>query len=627
MYRLTGRLEEGQLAELFRGERVERSESVLIKLFHPKTSDSAYARSIAETARQLQPLTTAGLSHVLDVGMRGDRLAVVQQDTGRYSLGLALQRLNTREVILPPALALSGMLSLLETLQAAHDAGVVHGALTPGNIRLADDGQLSITDFGTRVALQAAPSLEKSFGGRGRSSYRAPESGAPTVASDLYSLGAIAYELLTLREASVGNAQLSTRGERLPPPSRLVRRLHARIDPIIMRALETNPARRHRSCAEFAEGLRGFLVDSGGVPPRSDLAKFVSELFPNEVKVSEGPVPFSSAFELSDISGASVTADEGAEPDERPSFSGGVVDARTPTSDGLPVFADTIPFEPVPAAPPTQIDQPATEWEAPPAQATPLAPLGPTPQAAPLKRRVKVVEDFAALEGEKRQAPPPVAPPKPAKTIMTFVLPFKRPGDPSIPSYDELHRRGRRQVRIVSFLATVILFGALGLIVYGFLRSTDDPKGALISYLPLPLQRQFFPEQKPLHAAPPRPTVPLQDFNQLHPDKAFHPEPPPLKKVDPPPEPAPVKKAPPAPRQATGPCYSAPKGPAAWLAIDPPSGVQATLDGKRLCGNLAKSQVSIGDHTVVVTNLRSGAKQSQRLRFETGAVKRVARPR
>ena len=279
MYRLTGRLEQSQLADLFRGERVEASESVVLKLFHLKTSDAGYAKVVAGIARQLQSVTHAGVARVLDVGMIDGHLAIVRQDTGKYTLGLALQRLSTREVMLPPAVALALAVELMDAVGAAHEAGVVHGALTPGNILLGVDGRISVADFGALTALQASPTLNKSFGARGRDSYRAPEQGAgdaATIAGDLYALGAITYELLTLHEASTGNANVSTRSDRLPPPSRLVRRLHSRIDPIIMRALENSPGRRHKTCAEFAEGVREFLSASGGMPGREDLKKSVS---------------------------------------------------------------------------------------------------------------------------------------------------------------------------------------------------------------------------------------------------------------------------------------------------------------------------------------------------------------
>ncbi|MFZ5439713.1 MAG: serine/threonine protein kinase [Myxococcota bacterium] len=652
MYRLTGRLEQSQLADLFRGERIDGAtrEPVIIKLFHLKTTDAAYAQVMADTARQLQAIAHAGVAHVLDVGLVDGQLAIVRQDTGRVTLGLALQRLNTREVILPPALALAIALELLDAVGAAHGAGVVHGALTPGNIVLGDDGRVSVADFGALVALQASPALRKTFGGRGRGSYRAPELGAgdpPTIAADLYALGAIIYELLTLREASTGSAAVSTRQERLPPPSRLVRRLQARIDPVIMRALESSPARRHRTCADFADGIRDFLSASGGIPPKDDLRKFVAELFPNEVQVlASGPVPIERAFELTDLAGVGAMEADEVEPTnaERPSFSGGRVDERTPTSDGLPVFADVAPAaeamtQPLPPPREALETQPEVQavarravpdWEAPPAAvpAPTAAQAGPTPQD-PLKGRVRVVEDFASVEGQPKPQPPKQsARQRVAKTIMTFAVPFKRPGDPSVPSYDELEKRGARQVRWVSFIATFVLFGTISGAVYAFLRSTPDPKATLIGYLPRPIQ-ELFPQQE--FRPPPPPTggkpLKLADFDKLHPDKAFNPNPQPETATTPakPKEPEPPEVTP-APKKpaANANCYDAGKGAkTGFLTVESPVGVRVEIDGKRVCVTATKIPVAVGMHKITITEPKTKQEFSTNARFEAGKVMKL----
>ena len=651
MYRLLGRLEQSQLADLFRGERVEAKESVVLKLFHLKTSDASYAKVIADVARQLQTVTHPGVARVLDVGMVDGHLAVVRQDTGKYSLGLALQRLNTREVHLPPALALTLALELLDVLNAAHQAGVVHGALTPGNVMLSVEGQVSVADFGALAALQASPTLKKNFAARGRSSYRAPELGAQdaaTTASDVYALGAIIYELLTLREASTGKGTVSTRSERLPPPSRLVRRIHSRIDPVIMRALETSAVRRPRSCAEFSEGIREFLVSQGGIPAKEELKKFVSELFPNEVQVvSLGPVPFERTFVLTDVSGVgAVEAEVVDEVGDRPSFSGGVVDDRAPTSDGLPVFTEemvaAVEKEAAAATDASLTTQPneaakraVSDWEAPPALESPApasasaAQAGPTPQD-PLKSRVRVVEDFAPIEGAPKPAPKKPIRQRVAKTIMTFAVPFKREGDPSVPSYAEMDQRGRRTVRVVSFLATVILFVVVSGSTYAFLKSTSDVKGTLIGYLPLPIQREIAK-----HDTAPRPPPPpsggkplkLRDFDKLHPELAFNPNPgepkptptptvevKPEVKVDPKPDPKPEPKKPPAD------CYDVPKGKTAFLTVESAVGVRVEIDGKRVCVNATKVPVTAGSHKITITEPKTKQEYASTNRFEMGKV-------
>jgi hypothetical protein len=441
-YRLTGRIESGELAELYEGLQLPASE-VVVKLFHARTSDPAYALDLAETTRLLQPVRHPGILHVVDIGVVRQRLAVVREDLDGFTLGTALQRLHTKEVLLPPALALYVIIQLLETVQQAHDAGVLHGALTPGNVVLARDGTPAVCDFGALRALMAVPQLRRSFAGRGRGTYRAPEVArgeAYTEQSDIYSLGAIAYELLTQREPVVaGGGGVSTRrSEALPPPSRLDRRINSRLDPLILRALEPTPQRRFRSCGEFAAALRNFLAASGGMPGPEDVRRFVGELFPNEVSLAGlGPAPFKEPFTLEPISGAEMDALGAQEPEasivQRAPFSRALSEeeANADTQEAAePAFEEYRPedYEPAtrtraPSEPARRPHQPQDAdgeaettgpgqagplergWEAPPgaAPAKPrrqLVPVGGPGGQQPTRvgarnPRVKVVEDFS----------------------------------------------------------------------------------------------------------------------------------------------------------------------------------------------------------------------------------------
>jgi serine/threonine-protein kinase len=390
-YRLTGRLETGELAELYEAVQEPGGPKVVIKLFNPKTSDPRYASVLAGTYSVLNPLHPEGIVHVLDMGFVKNRLAVVREAVDGYSLGTALQRLNTKEVLLPPAIALSIIIQMLESVEQAHAVGVIHGAITPGNVLLSRAGQPFVSDFGALQALLAVPELKRVFAGRGRGAYRAPEVGRgdpPDVLSDLYSIGAIAYELLTLREAVIPEGGVSTRRAGLPPPSRLDRRIHARLDPIILRAVEATPSRRFRSCAEFAGALRNFLATNGGLPGFEESRRFVSELFPNEVSFGAlGPVPFSERFTLTPISGVSV-AQVRADVLEnsvvvRPSFSPALSEADT--MEAPPAFEEYQPEPSVVA--PAPVAAPALDRRV--LESTHILTSDPAPVAAPaLDRRV-----------------------------------------------------------------------------------------------------------------------------------------------------------------------------------------------------------------------------------------------
>ncbi|GHG96137.1 serine/threonine-protein kinase [Comamonas sp. JC664] len=440
-YRLTGKLEGGELAELYQGIEVP-GVPVVVKLFHPRTSDPAYAHDLAETTRLLQPVRHPGILHVLDLGVVRQRLAVVREDLDGFTLGTALQRLHSKDVVLPPMVGLYIVIQLLEALHLAHEAGVVHGAITPGNVLLSRDGFPAVCDFGALRALMAVPQLRKSFGHRGRGTYRAPEvsRGEPhSEQSDVYSLGAIAYELLTQREPVVsGSGGVSTRrSEALPPPSRVDRRINARLDPIILRALEPTPQRRFRSSGEFASSLRNHLSANGGMPTPDDVRRFVSELFPNEMSiVSGGPPPFKEPFSLEPISGAemddlraeeleksvvqrapysraltedeaSAETQEASEPmfeayrpqDYEPDVASLATRVKAPEKSGAPAPMEAEETGPSPAGPLEQ------GWDAPPGAAPPKPRRQQGAQGGGSGHtrigrnpRLKMVEDFSAPE-------------------------------------------------------------------------------------------------------------------------------------------------------------------------------------------------------------------------------------
>ncbi|MCU0697956.1 MAG: serine/threonine protein kinase [Myxococcaceae bacterium] len=675
MYRLVGRLEASELSELYRAER-EGAGSVVIKLFHPKTTDLAYAKVIADVAQRLAEVPQGGVARVLQVGLLNRRLAIVREDSGRYTLGQALTRLNTREVVLPPAVAIGFVIEVAGILEAAHGGGVVHGALTPGNVLLGSDGAASVADFGALRALLASPGLRKAFGSRGRSSYRAPELKAlsdSTPATDVYALGAMAYELLTLKEPTIGRDSLTTRqAEKLPPPSRLVRRVHSRIDAIVMRALESSPARRQRSCLELADALREFLSAQGGVPGRGDVKKFVEELFPRDVVLNAlGPPPFTTPFELEPIDGVSdlVASLELPEADDRRApFSGGAVDDRTSTSDGLPVFSPpdetTNPGQGGEAAQPLELrqtirlagaDRPEVTspgvtdtlppggaritWEAPAGKVATSSADSASGEA--VERRVRVIEDFSPNDtmpptpaaeasratGQSAQKLGAVGP-KPSKdaserqalkTQVTFAAAFKRDTDEQPHDWrKDRELRRRAGVQAVRGGAAILTFVTLGLVGFWLLKS-PDPVGDLISWTPAPIEVELLKLRRPKGLAVPGPTAPLPkklpDFDQVNKTvfpKADEPPPPP-RKVE---APKPVKP-PPAPVRSD--CYAPPANvPTAFLTVAVKRAATVFLDGVRVCGGANKLPVAPGQRALKVVDSKTKQEWKSTLRLEAG---------
>ncbi|HET9313945.1 MAG TPA: serine/threonine-protein kinase, partial [Vicinamibacteria bacterium] len=223
--------------------------------------------------------------------LRGRTLDEVVRDQGpyewRHALDLAAQ--------------------VARALHTAHERGIVHRDIKPANIMVLDDGRPKIMDFG----IAKLPSLELTSTGQfmGTPSYVSPEQLATEPLdgrSDLFSLGAVLYFMLTGRVAFDGGtipATLALVTFRDPaPPSRSVPGLPPDVDAVVARALAKAPADRHASALELAEDLED--VAAGRRPrhlerrKRDAMGTIASRALPVEALLDEAdlePLPLDAA--------------------------------------------------------------------------------------------------------------------------------------------------------------------------------------------------------------------------------------------------------------------------------------------------------------------------------------------
>ena len=157
---------------------------------------------------------------------------------------------------------------LARTVQYAHEHGVLHRDIKPGNILLDEQGEPHLTDFGLARLTQSESSVTGTRELMGTPSYMAPEQAAGdnaqlTSATDVYGLGAVLYQLLTGRPPF--SAQTSYETIRLllhtePRPPRLLNpKIHRDLSAICVKTLEKEPGRRYSSALALAEDLEHWL--------------------------------------------------------------------------------------------------------------------------------------------------------------------------------------------------------------------------------------------------------------------------------------------------------------------------------------------------------------------------------
>jgi serine/threonine-protein kinase len=165
--------------------------------------------------------------------------------------------------------------TLARAIDEAHRLGIVHRDLKPANVLLAADGTPKVADFGLAKWLDVESGLTRTDHVLGSPSYMAPEqaegkAGVVGPAADVYSLGAVLYELLTGRPPFRGATALETleqvKSAEPVAPRRLQPRLPRDLETVCLKCLRKEPARRYGSAAELAEDLRRF---GAGEPVRA----------------------------------------------------------------------------------------------------------------------------------------------------------------------------------------------------------------------------------------------------------------------------------------------------------------------------------------------------------------------
>jgi WD40 repeat protein len=251
---LLERLGSGGFAEVYKAEDQKLGRVVALKML-PTSEHDGESPLIAE-ARAASRLSHPGIVGVHDVLKWNGRHCLVTELVEGESLAHRAARGP-----LPLDVAVAAAVGAAEALNAAHEAGIVHGDVHGANVLLAKDGRVKLADFGLARWRNDISRGEARLDGA--LAYSAPErlgGDPPDARSDVYSLGVVLYESLAGRrpfEAATA-AELVKRilHEEPPPISRFRDDVPLDLESVVRTVLDKDPRRRYQSAAELLHGLQ-----------------------------------------------------------------------------------------------------------------------------------------------------------------------------------------------------------------------------------------------------------------------------------------------------------------------------------------------------------------------------------
>jgi serine/threonine-protein kinase len=269
-YRLSRRIAVGGMGEVWQAEDNVLHRTVAVKVLKSElTSDpaSTFLERFRAEARTTAALSHPGIANVFDYGeaaLDGFGSPQTAYLVMEFVDGEPLSAILARSGPLPVSRTLDLLGQTAAALDVAHRTGMVHRDVKPGNLLVRPDGVVKITDFGIARAADAVP-LTQSGMVVGTAQYFSPEQAegrVVTAASDVYSLGVVAYECLAGRlpfvaDSAVAVAMMQIR--EVPPPLRP--EIPAPVRALVARTMAKDPRARFATGGELAAAVR--LVQQG----------------------------------------------------------------------------------------------------------------------------------------------------------------------------------------------------------------------------------------------------------------------------------------------------------------------------------------------------------------------------
>jgi serine/threonine protein kinase len=303
-YYLFERVNIGGMAEVFKAVSygVEGFERLYaIKRVLPNIAeDQEFIDMFIDEAKIAVQLNHANIGQIFELGrdQKENAYFIAMEFVQGKDLRAMYDRARKRGEVLDIAMCCHIVKEACEALEYAHNKKgergeplhLVHRDVSPQNLIVSYDGEVKLIDFGIAKAAGKASKTQSGIL-KGKFGYMSPEQvrGRPSdKRSDLFSLGVVLFELLTLERCFQGESDFSVlekvRNSEIRRPSTLNRPIPPELERIVMKGLARNPDERYQSAAELQDALQKFLYQSGTFYARKDLAAYMRRTFDADIR-------------------------------------------------------------------------------------------------------------------------------------------------------------------------------------------------------------------------------------------------------------------------------------------------------------------------------------------------------
>ena len=266
-YQIIEPLGTGGMATVYKAYQPSLEREVALKVLRPGFADDPeFLQRFQREARSIAKLRHPHIVQVFDFEPLDGRYVLAMEYLEGGTLKERIGSLAARGERLPPAEVARIVGEVADALNHGHELGIVHRDMKPSNVMLARRDRAVVTDFGIAKIVGGEGQTQTGVG-IGTPEYMAPEQGAGGTVdqrADIYSLGVMAYELLTGRVPFVADTPLAVVlahvRDPLPLPSSIDPTVSADTERVLMKTLAKNPGDRYATATEFADALKATLV-------------------------------------------------------------------------------------------------------------------------------------------------------------------------------------------------------------------------------------------------------------------------------------------------------------------------------------------------------------------------------